>query len=265
MSAPSLPDLIFHPEGAKLDLKQQPWDLDTREGKAEFIKDVSAMVNSNGQETGYIVLGVTDADRRVVGIDRDILQEERLQQIVAEYIDPPFALSFRVISLLDHSVGLISIPPSSQKPHLINRSIGRLHQGQCYIRRGSITALARSSDVRIIVAEVLGSPPDEDIVPVQRWSREDIGQLDHLALAILWAFVDTGRTELTLREIEAHCRDELKGKVETGKVLAGKLKTFYSRCEKDKLIEKNKQTNKWRFDDSYRSFVATVLREKGFI
>jgi len=265
MSSPSLPELIFRPEGPKLDVKQQSWDLDTNEGKAEFLKDVSAMANSSGHEIGYIILGVTDADRAVVGVNRDLLEEERLQQIVAEYIDPPFVLSFTVRSLLDHGVGLISIPPSRQKPHLINRDIGRLRQGTCYVRRGSITALARSSDLRKMIEEVIGAPVSEDTVAEQKWSREDIERLDHLASAILWAFVKTGRTELSLREIEEHCLDELRGKKSAGKILAGKLKTFYSRYSRDKLIEKNARTGKWRFDDDYRPRVASVLQEKGFI
>jgi predicted HTH transcriptional regulator len=265
MSSLSLPELIFRPEGPKFDIKQQLWNLDTSEGKAEFIKDVSAIANSPGQEIGYIILGITDADRSVVGIDRNLLNEERLQQIVAEYIDPPFALSFTMKSLLEHSVGLISVPPSSQKPHLINRDIGKLRQGTCYVRRGSITALARSSDLRMMIKEVISIPPDEDTVSEKKWGRGDIERLDRLASAILWAFIKTGKTELSLREIEDHCSDELEGKERTGKVLAGKLKTFYSRYGKDKLVEKNTRTGRWRFDDSYRSCAASVLREKGFI
>jgi predicted HTH transcriptional regulator len=264
MSLPSLPELIFHPEGPKLDVKQQPWNLDTDGGKAEFIKDVSAMANSAGEEVGHIILGVTDAERTVVGVDRGLLEEERLQQIVAEYIDPPFALSFTMRSLLGQSVGVISVPLSRQKPHLINRDIGKLRQGTCYVRRGSITALARSSDIRKMVEEVLGAPTVEDAVSEHKWSRGDIEQLDHLASAVLWAFVKTGRTELSLREIEDHCSDELTGKKSTGRVLAGKLKTFHSKHSREPLIELNVRTGKWRFDDSYRSFAASVLREKGF-
>lgn len=262
----TLEELIFQAEGPKLDVKQQSWDLDTNEGKAEFIKDVSAIANSPGQETGYIILGVTDKDRGLVGVDRNLVKEERLQQIVAEYIDPPFTLSFSVRSLRDQPVGLISIPPSSKKPHMINRDIGKLHTGTCHIRRGSITALARSSDFRAMIEEVIGIPPDEDIVSEQKWSRGDIEQLNRLALAIAWAFIKTGKTELSLREIEHYCHDELKGKEgSTGRILGGTLKTFCSRLGKDRLVEKNKRTGKWRFEDSYRSVVASALREKGFI
>ena len=262
----SLEQLIFQREGPKFDVKQQPWDLDTNKGKAEFIKDVSAIANSPGQEIGYVILGVTDKDRRLVGVDRSLVNEERLQQIAADYIDPPFTLSFIVRSLLpDKPVGLISIPPSSKKPHMIGKNIDRLHKGTCYVRRGSITDLAGSSDIRAMIEEPAGIPLEDDIVSEQRWSRGDIDSLDSLALAILWAFIETGKTELSLREIEHHCRDELKGRERTGKVLGGKLKKFYSRYDKDKLIEKNAQTGKWRFDDSYRSVVEGVLREKGFI
>jgi len=261
----SLEQLIFQPEGSKLDVKQQPWDLDTREGKAEFIKDVSAIANSPGRETGYIILGVTDKDRRLVGIDRNLVKGERLQQIVAEYIDPPFTLSITARSLLGQTVGLISVPPSSKKPHMIGKDIGKLHTGTCYIRRGSITQRARSSDIRAMIEEPAGIPFEEDVVSEQGWRRSEIESLDNLALAILWAFIDTGKTELSLREIEDRCRDELEGKERTGKVLAGKLKTFYSRLHKDKLVEKNTRTGNWRFDDSYRSVVRSVLQGKGFI
>jgi len=261
-------ELIYAPEGPKLDVKQQPWDLDTQEGKAEFVKDVSAMANSVGPENAYILLGVTDTERTPIGIEPGALQEERLQQIVAEYVDPPFNFSYAVKPLGQRYVGVITIPWSADKPHLINKDIDRLHRGTCYIRRGSITTLARSTDLGAMMEQVIlsGTPVgEEDLATERAWTRADIVRLDRLALAILQCFIETDKTELPLTEIRDHCFPETQGAAQPGKVLAGKLKRFYSRQDKENLVQKNPQTGKWRFNDKYRSCVEEALHERGFI
>jgi Schlafen, AlbA_2 len=266
MNEPSLPELIYTPEGPKLDLKERPWDLDTQEGKAEFIKDVSAIANSPGSQNGYVLLGITDQDRRVIGIARDILQEERLQQIVAEYVEPPLTLSYTVRPLLQKYVGVITIPPSKSKPHLIQKNIDRLREGTSYTRRGSTTQLAKSSDLRAMIEEVLhDTRVEEDGISKWEWSRTDLMRLDSFALAILQSFIETDRTELSMTEIKDHCRHELADRAEAGKSVAGKMKKFYSKHGKEKLVEKNQLTGRWRFNDKYRSRVKELLHERGFI
>jgi hypothetical protein len=255
-------------EGPKLDFKREPpWDLQTREGMAAFVKCVSAIANAPGKEVGYIILGISDTDRTLVGIDPHLLEEETLQHLVAAYADPPFKLSYVVRPLHQHYLGVIAIPPSKQKPHLINKTIHTLHEGTCYTRRGSTTALAKSADIREMVEAVSSLGPGErvDAPEAGVWSRADLAQLDPLALAILNCFIEQDSTELSLEEIKDHCLHRLQGRKEPGRVLAGKLKLFYSRRDKDRLVEKNPQTNRWRFDERYRSVAEEVLQERGFI
>ena len=74
--------LIWMEEGPKLDFKREsPRDLRTPEGKADFVKCVSAIANAPGRETGYIILGISDADRTLVGIGPHLLEEETLQHL----------------------------------------------------------------------------------------------------------------------------------------------------------------------------------------
>jgi len=259
----SLRELIFENEDEKLELKERPWNLDTAGGKAEFIKDVSEMANAPGRRVGQFILGVTDEERIVVGIDRRSLVEERLQQIVAEYVDPPFELNYTVQSLRDKAIGVISIPHSSQKPHMIGKNIGKLRQGTCYTRRGSTTDLARSSDIRKMVEETLSEEPRIEIASEEEWSRQDVRELSPLARKILWAFVETGRTELSIEKLKEFCRDELRGSNHPGKTMAGTLKTFYSRHGKHPLVCLNSVTSLWRFDERYRKVVESVLTEMG--
>lgn len=260
--------LIWMEEGPKLDFKREPpWDLKTSEGKADFVKCVSAIANAPDPETGYVVLGITDTDRALVGIDPKRLEEETLQHIVAAYVDPPFKIAYAVRPLGQNYLGVIAIPPSKRKPHLINKTIHTLHEGTCYTRRGSTTALAKSADIREMVQAISRSRPGERAGAPEAgaWSRTDIAQLDALALSILDCFIEQDRTELSLEEIKDHCRHQLQGRKEAGRVLAGKLKLFYSKHDKERLVEKNRQTDRWRFDERYRSLVEEVLHERGFV
>lgn len=166
-------------------------------------------------------------------------------------------------SLRDKAIGVISIPYSSQKPHIIGKNIGELRQGTCHTRPGSTTDLARSSDIRKMVEKTLSEEPVIETGVEEEWSRQDIRELSPLARTILWAFVETGRTELSIEELKEFCRDELEESNHPGKTMAEPLKTFYSRYGKHRLVLLNPATNLWRFDERYREVVESVLREMG--
>jgi predicted HTH transcriptional regulator len=246
--------LIYADEDEKLDLKETPWDLDDEKGKAECIKDISAIANAPGLVPGFILLGVKDEPRYVVGIAPDSLGEERLQQIMANYIDPPPVFQFRTQQIRpDTTLGLIVIPPSAQKPHLIAKDTRHLHIGTCWTRRGSTSALARSSDIRKMVEEALDSQAESLEIESHRWSKQDLLEVSPNARKALYAFVERERTELSLDELKDFCQC-------SGKSLAGTLKTFYSRKGKDQIVKRNRDTKRWRFDETYRPLVSEMYR-----
>jgi len=125
--------LIADGESEKVDLKREI-NLDLAAGKAECIKDITSIANST-KDVGYIFVGVDD-NGNIVGITT--LEEERIQQIVHSYVNPPLSISCTTVTLsTGTNIGVIEIR-GNDKPHKISHSIDKLLQNEVFIRHGSV-------------------------------------------------------------------------------------------------------------------------------
>lgn len=76
----------------KLDFKLK-LSLEHESSKKELAKDVCAIANSRGGR-GYIVIGIEDKSKRIVGLeDNEIIIEEQVQQIITSRCEPPIPIS----------------------------------------------------------------------------------------------------------------------------------------------------------------------------
>lgn len=132
--------LLKQEEGVKLDFKFKI-NLLTDSDKKEFVKDVIAMANSDGGK-GYILFGVEDKTKRLVGI-KDVPKniEERIQQIVSSRSMPPVPVDFELIDVGKRQVGALTILKSRQIPHQMRDN------GAFYVRRGSTTDIAMRHEI----------------------------------------------------------------------------------------------------------------------
>ena len=87
MDKNKLRQLLRTHEGPKHDFKLK-LTLDTESEKRELTRDVIAIANSRGGR-GYIIFGVEDKTREVVGINPEDFSEEQIQQIIFSRSDPP--------------------------------------------------------------------------------------------------------------------------------------------------------------------------------
>jgi hypothetical protein len=153
MNRDELTRLIYSDEGPKQDFKRRSWDLDSDEGKGEFIKDSLAMANAPGG-TGYLIIGVGDEPSRPLeSVEGQGLSEERLQQIAKTYIEPPIEFTYGETDLHGKRIGIVTIPPSQARPHWAKKSIGKLRDRTFYTRRGSTTDFATLSELEQMVRE----------------------------------------------------------------------------------------------------------------
>ncbi len=91
-------------EDDRLDYKRQFYPQSEKDW-LEITKDISAFANTFG---GYLVFGVNDSDKKVLGISRvvadTIKDANRLLQKVNRYLDPPItglrSKEFRVTNLI---------------------------------------------------------------------------------------------------------------------------------------------------------------------
>lgn len=139
MNKKKLESLLKRQEGVKLDFKQEI-DLNTESGKKEFAKDICALANSRGGR-GYLVIGIEDKTKKVIGVDRLSFTEEQIQQIVSSRCEPPIPVSLEFIDHENKKVAVITIYQSSQKPYQFREN------GAFYIRRGSTTDTMRKQEL----------------------------------------------------------------------------------------------------------------------
>lgn len=156
--------LLQKEEGTKLDFKQK-LTLDTESSKKEFAKDICAIANSRGGR-GYILFGIEDKTKAILGITPEEFIEEKLQLIVSSRIDPPVPISADIVKYEDKLIGVITIYTTEQKPHQLRDS------GAFYIRRGSTTDLMRKEEIASFLQET--GLISYELLPVINASIDDL-------------------------------------------------------------------------------------------
>ncbi|MBN2897509.1 MAG: putative DNA binding domain-containing protein [Clostridia bacterium] len=139
MNLQKLEYLISKEEGAKLDFKAE-LDITSQSGKKELAKDIIAIANSHGGR-GYIIVGVRDKTKEILGMTSENLNEERIQQILGLRSNPPINIRVEYFMLEEKRVCVITIFRSYKQPHQM------VQNGAFYIRRGSTTDVARREEI----------------------------------------------------------------------------------------------------------------------
>ncbi len=139
MTIQKLEELLKAGEGEKLDYKLE-FNLDTETKKKEFVKDVTAIANTKGGR-GYLLFGIADKTREVVGVSEKHPSEETIFQVISTRCDPPVPVRYEELIYKGKKIIALTIFKSSQKPHQI------LQTGTFYMRRGSTTDIARRYEI----------------------------------------------------------------------------------------------------------------------
>ncbi|GAA0733448.1 AlbA family DNA-binding domain-containing protein [Clostridium oceanicum] len=139
MNQKKLENLIKKNEGPKLDFKQII-ELDMESSKKELAKDVCAIGNSKGGR-GYIIIGIEDKTKKILGLNNINFTEEQIQQIITSRIDPPIPVSLEILKYKQKKLAIINIYNGDQKPYQVRE------RGAFYIRRGSTTDTMRKQEI----------------------------------------------------------------------------------------------------------------------
>lgn len=186
MDSQKIFSLLSKEEGTKLDFKLK-LNLDTESSKKEFAKDICAIANSRGGR-GYILFGIEDKTKNVLGINQTDFVEEKLQLIVSTRIDPPVPISVDIVKIQNKLVGVITIYNTEQKPHQLRES------GAFYIRRGSTTDLMRKEEIASMLQET--GLLSYELLPVVNATIKDLDDTK-----IIDFLVKSGLPEIIDREI----------------------------------------------------------------
>ncbi|MBW9147815.1 putative DNA binding domain-containing protein [Clostridium sp. CM028] len=139
MDSKKISILLKRDEGTKLDFKQRI-DILIESGKRELAKDICAIANSRGGR-GYLVIGVEDKTKKIIGIKVCDFKEEQLQQIISSRCEPPIPVSLDFVIYQSKNLAIITIYDGGQKPYQLREN------GAFYIRRGSTTDTMRKEEL----------------------------------------------------------------------------------------------------------------------
>ena len=118
--------------------KKQKISLDTKEGKAKFLKVVCALSNSNPENNSYIVIGIEDQSNSIFGVD--FFDDSKIQNLVNAYFQNTPKIQYENIpfpTLPRHKVvGLVTIHPNNSVTSL-KKGIWKYVKGKIFFRRGS--------------------------------------------------------------------------------------------------------------------------------
>lgn len=127
----------IHSEKTYFDYKREI-DLKSEAGKAKLVKSIAALANSNPLNNSYLIVGIDDETHDV--ISAKYIDDQNLQQLVRNYLDPQIQISYENVpfphSLGKSFLGLITISPSASRFE-IKKDIWKLKKGEIYARSGS--------------------------------------------------------------------------------------------------------------------------------
>ncbi len=122
-------ELLNRPEGKTIEFKENT------SSHLNIIKTVIAFANTAG---GKLIIGVEDETKKVLGINRVLLEEERLSNVISDSIEPLLIPDIDIISHDDKELIIINVPYLAG-PYYLKKS--GLEKG-VYIRLGSSNRLA---------------------------------------------------------------------------------------------------------------------------
>jgi hypothetical protein len=109
------------------------------EGIHRFLRDVIAIANVEVEGSRYIIVGVEhdgSTARKVHGVDeKDFSGKPPYQQLVAEFIEPPFRIEYQPLLLDGKRVGIFEIHDCQDRPYMMRADHSEyLRRGDAYVR-----------------------------------------------------------------------------------------------------------------------------------
>lgn len=162
-------------ENSQLEFKQSfNWG-----SKAAYAKTLAGFANNRG---GYIVFGVTNSPREVVGLANDNF-ETHDEAVVSQYLITNFApgIDFEkgVVAVSGRQLGYIYVHPAERKPIICSQNDAENREGDIYFRYKGRSQRIKYPELAAIMSETQRSESDRWFKLFERIAR--IG-IDHTAL-----------------------------------------------------------------------------------
>lgn len=132
--------LLSHNDENNFYDKKVKVNLDTKEGKAKFLKHICALSNSNPENNSYLVIGIEDQSNAIIGVD--FFDDSKLQNLINAYLDHPPQVLYENIPFphlpIGKVIGLVTIRPLNECTGL-SKNIWKYRAGTVFLREGSVS------------------------------------------------------------------------------------------------------------------------------
>ncbi len=134
-------------------------ELDTRtaDQKAELIKDIIALGNTQASGRRFLIIGFDDSTRAHHGPPNSKINQEHIEQLASQYIEPVVDVRYEVIDYRLGPVGRLEVLRDPKKlPYRVKKSVGankRIECGDVFVRHGSLVEKPMRAELEAIVRE----------------------------------------------------------------------------------------------------------------
>jgi hypothetical protein len=132
--------LVQEWETTSVDFKRELY-LDNENQKAEFIKDILSLANTQASGRRWMIIGFDDKTRCFHTPPDPKLSQNRLEQLLAHYTSPVVDIRYEVVGYRSGQVGKIEVLRDAKKlPYKVAASVGNkksISVGQMFVRHGS--------------------------------------------------------------------------------------------------------------------------------
>jgi hypothetical protein len=147
-------------ETTSVDFKQE-LHLDTADQKAEFVKDILGLANTQSSPPRLLIIGFVDKTRSYYGPPDASLSQNRIEQILAYLTSPVVNVRYETVEYPSGLVGQIEVIREAEKlPYRVAEGIGfkgkggrRIEKDQIFVRHGSQTEEPTVEELKLIIAE----------------------------------------------------------------------------------------------------------------
>ena len=156
IEARDIDDLVEDWETTSVDFKRE-LKTRTKDEKAEFVKDILGLANTQASGKRWLIVGFDDKNRAFHSAPDPSLSQGHLEQVLAAYTDPPVEIRYDVVEHYQGLVGRVQVLRDPTKlPYRVARSVGdkkRIAKGQVFVRHGSQTEEPTFRELEALRAE----------------------------------------------------------------------------------------------------------------
>ncbi len=154
-------NLVAEWETTSVEFKQELY-LQSVEQKAEFIKDILSLANTQASGRRWMIIGFHNKTHDYYGPPNPNLSRDNFERLIAEYTNPPVDIRYNVVEYRKGPVGKLEVVRDRKKiPYRVAKPLGeklkgdkhRISVGQIFVRHGSQVQEPTDAELQALIEE----------------------------------------------------------------------------------------------------------------